>query len=83
MTPRARQLMYILAATVPAAFLFVLFPLWQIEHPGDPALILRSERHLLWNRPAHSHVDAFAMAIPVIAVIVVAVALCVLAMRNE
>jgi len=75
--------MYILAGTLPGVSLFVLFPLWQIEHPADASLILRSERHLLWNRPAHSHVDAVAMAIPVIAIVIVAIALFSVALRND
>ena len=83
MTRRARQFLYILAATVPAASSFVFFPLWQIEHPADPSLILRNERHLLWNRPAHAHVDSIAMAIPVLAIIIVAIALFVVALRKE
>jgi len=80
---RARQFIYILAGAVPGASLFVLFPLWQIEHPFDASLILRSERHFLWNRPVHAHVDPVAMAIPVIAIVIVAVALFLVALRNE
>lgn len=75
--------MYILAGTIPGASLFVLFPLWQIEHPADASLILGSERHLLWHRPAHAHVDPVAMAIPVVAILIVAIALFVVALRTE
>ena len=80
---RARQLLFTLAASVPGISLFVLFPLWRIEHPGDPSLILRSERHLLWNRPLHAHLDAGATIIPVIAIIVVAIALVLVTLNND
>ena len=65
-----------------AAF-FLLFPPWQIEHPGDPSLILGSERHLIWNRPLHAHLDPMAMAIPVIALAVVAIAIVVVTVYHE
>ncbi len=75
--------MYIVAVAIPGVSLFLLFPLWQIEHPADPSLIIRSERHLLWNRPAHAHVDPIAMVIPVLAILIVTAALFVVALRND
>jgi hypothetical protein len=83
MTRRFRQLLCILAISVPSAAFFVLIPPWQIEHPSDPALILRTERHFLWSAPNHVHLDPVAMAIPVIAIAIVAIALIALAVYNE
>lgn len=67
----------ILALSLPAAAFFVVLPQWQIEHPSDSALILRSERHWLWHAPVHAHVDPAAMLIPVLAIAIVAIALLV------
>lgn len=61
-----------------AAGFFVVFPQWQIEHPHDASLILRGERHLLWSAPIHAHVDLATIAIPVLAIMIVAIALLVL-----
>ena len=72
----------ILFLAVPAALLFILFPDWQIEHPGDPGLVLRSERHLLWHSPAHAHLDPAAMWIPVLAIAIIACALMVLVINE-
>jgi len=69
--------------SIPAAAFFVVMPQWQIEHPGDSSLILRTERHWLWRAPAHAHLDFGAIVIPVLAVAVVAIALLVVAMYQE
>jgi len=58
-------------------------PQWQIEHPGDASLVLRSERHWLWRAPAHAHLDPMAIAIPVLAILLVATALLVVAFYKE
>jgi hypothetical protein len=74
----------ILVLSVPSALFFVLFPQWQIEHPGDPGLVLRSERHFLWHAPAaHAHLDPASMWIPVLAIGIIASALIVLAFNAE
>jgi hypothetical protein len=83
MVRRSWQLLSILATTVFGAAFFLLFPPWQIEHPTDPTLVLRSERHLLWNRPLHAHLDPVAMAVPVIAILVVAIAIAVVTVYHE
>jgi len=83
MTRRFRQTLCILVVSVPSAAFFCLVPAWQIEHPSDPLLILRAERHLLWRPPLHAHLDPVGMAIPVIAILVVAAALLALTLYNE
>lgn len=83
MKRRAWQLFSTVALSVSGAAFFVLFPPWQIEHPSDPALVLRSERHLIWNPPVHSHLDPVAMAVPVIAILVVTIAIVVVTMYHE
>ena len=83
MTRHRWQVLSIVAISVFGTAFFLLFPPWQIEHPTDPTLVLRSERHLLWNRPLHAHLDPVAMAIPVIAVLVVAIAIVVVTVYQE
>lgn len=83
MTRRTWQVFSIVALSLFSAAFFLLFPPWQIEHPSDPTLVVRSERHLLWNRPLHAHLDPVAMAIPVIAIIVVAIAIAVVTVYHE
>lgn len=83
MTRRPLQLLSIVALSVLGTAFFVLFPPWQIEHPSDSSLVLRSERHLLWNRPLHAHLDPVAMAVPVIAILVVAIAIAVVTVYHE
>jgi hypothetical protein len=83
MTRRFRQMLCIVVLTVPSAAFFVLMPAWQIEHPSDPSLIMRAERHLLWRPPVHAHLDPVGIAIPVIAILVVAAALLALSIYNE
>lgn len=73
----------ILVVTIPSASFFVAMPQWQIEHPGDPSLILRTERHWLWRPPAHAHLEPTAIVIPVLAIAFVAVALVVVALYQE
>ena len=73
----------ILGLSVPAALFFILFPQWQIEHPADPGLVLRTERHLLWHSPAHAHLDIAAVWIPVLAIAIVAGALMVLMLNGD
>jgi hypothetical protein len=82
MNRRRLRLAMILILAVPAALLFILFPDWQIEHPADAGLVLRSERHLLWHSPAHAHLDAAAIWIPVLAIAIIACALVVLVMNE-
>jgi hypothetical protein len=83
MRRRRSQLVVAVVLTALGAGFFLLFPPWQIEHPSDASLILRSERHLIWNRPLHAHLDPVAMAIPVIAIVVVAVAIAVVTVYHE
>ena len=83
MSRRALQSIAVLVLSIPAAAYFVLLPQWRIEHPSDTSLILRSERHWLWQAPAHAHLDATAMAVPVIAILVVAIALLVVLQQTE
>lgn len=75
--------MLLVVLSVVSSACFVVFPLWQIEHPGDASLVLRSERHLLWQRPQHAHLDAAAIAFPVLAIAIVATALLALRVHNE
>ena len=44
-------------ALIVAMLVVMLFPNWNIEHPADPSLTVRDERHVLWRQPAHSHLD--------------------------
>lgn len=83
MTHRAWRLLSTVALTVFGAAFFLLFPAWQIEHPTDANLIVRSERHLIWNRPLHAHLDPMAIAIPVIAIVVVAMAIVIVTVYRE
>ena len=83
MRRRTWSLLSTVVLTVFGAAFFFLFPPWQIEHPSDPTLILRSERHLIWNRPLHAHLDPMAIAIPMIAVVVVAIAIAVVTVYHE
>ena len=70
-----------MATSFVAAAYFVLFPSWQIEHPTDASLVLRGERHLLWQAPSHAHLDAGAIAIPVLAIAIVATALIIVVLH--
>ncbi len=83
MKRRTWQLVLTVTLTVFGASFFLLFPPWQIEHPSDPSLIVRSERHLIWDRPLHAHLDPVAIAIPVIAILVVATAISVVTVYHE
>jgi len=83
MSRRALYAMLLVVLSVVSTAYFVIFPLWQIEHPGDASLILRSERHLLWQPPQHAHLDLAAIGIPVLAILIVAAALLVVALRND
>lgn len=77
------QSILVVALSIPAAAYFVVLPQWQIEHPSDSSLILRNERHLLWNAPAHAHVDPVAIAIPVLAIAIVVIALLVVIRHGD
>jgi hypothetical protein len=83
MSRRALQSILIVALSIPAAAYFVVLPQWQIEHPSDSALILRSERHWVWQAPAHAHLDPAAMAIPVLAIAIVVIALLVVIQHSD
>jgi hypothetical protein len=83
MSRRALYRMLLVVLSVVSSACFVVFPLWQIEHPGDASLVLRSERHPLWQRPLHAHLDPAAIAIPVLAIAVVATALLTLRVHND
>jgi hypothetical protein len=83
MKRRRWQLFSTVLLTMLGAAFFLLFPPWQIEHPSDPNLIVRSERHLIWNPPIHAHLDPVAIAIPVIAIVVVAIAIGVVTVYHE
>jgi hypothetical protein len=80
---RSLSVLLIAVLGIPAAAFFVTMPQWQIEHPGDPSLILRAERHWLWQAPAHAHLDLGAIVIPVLAICVVAIALLMVALYQE
>jgi len=80
---RSRWLLLVTVLSILAAAFFIGMPQWQIEHPGDSSLILRTERHWLWRAPAHAHLDFGAIVIPVLAIAVVAIALLVVAMYQE
>ena len=83
MNRRTLTVVLIVVLSVPATAFFVAMPQWQIEHPGDASLVLRSERHWLWRAPAHAHLDPMAIAIPVLAILLVATALLVVAFYKE
>ena len=83
MNRRALQSILIVALSLPAAAFFVLLPQWQIEHPSDASLVLRSERHWLWQAPAHAHLEASAIAVPVFAILIIVVALLVVIRQGE
>jgi hypothetical protein len=83
MSRRALQSVLIVALSIPAAAYFVVLPQWQIEHPGDASLILRSERHWVWQAPAHAHLDPAGMAIPVLAIAIVVIALLVVIQHSD
>jgi hypothetical protein len=83
MSRRLLQSIAVLVLSVPAAAYFVILPQWRIEHPNDASLILRNERHWLWQGPAHAHVDATAMAVPVIAIAIVVIALLIVLQHTE
>ena len=82
MTRRAKQSMIALLLSMAAMF-FIVFPQWQIEHPNDASLILRDERHFLWQAPVHAHVDLATIAIPVLAIVIVAIALFTVSSHNN
>jgi hypothetical protein len=73
----------IVLLSVPSAAFFAAMPPWQIEHPGDASLILRSERHWLWRPPAHAHLDPSGIIVPVLAIAFVAGALLAVALYKE
>jgi len=75
MDRRALQSLVILVISIPTAAFFVLLPQWQIEHPGDASLVLRSERHWLWQAPEHAHLDPAGIVIPILAIAIVVFAL--------
>lgn len=83
MSRRALYRMLLVILSVVSSACFVVFPLWQIEHPGDASLVLRSERHLLWQHPRHAHLDPAAIAFPVLAIAIVATALLALRVHND
>lgn len=83
MSRRALQSFVIVALSIAAAAYFVVLPQWQIEHPSDSSLILRSERHWVWQAPAHAHLDPAAMAIPVLAIAIVVIALLVVIQHSD
>jgi hypothetical protein len=83
MSRRTIQSGLTLALSLPAAVYFILLPQWEIEHPGDSSLVLRNERHWLWQAPAHSHLDPAAMLIPVLAIGIVVLALLLLIRQAE
>ena len=83
MVRRNLRALLLLATSFVAAAYFVLFPLWQIEHPTDASLVLRGERHLLWQAPSHAHLDAAAIAIPVLAIAIVATALIIMVLHSS
>ena len=83
MNRRALQSILILVLSVPAAAYFVVLPQWEIEHPSDSSLVLRSERHWLWRAPVHAHLALGAIAIPVLAIAIVAIALLVVIQQTE
>jgi hypothetical protein len=80
---RSISALLIVLVSIPVAAFFVVMPQWQIEHPGDSSLVLRAERHWLWQAPAHAHLDAAAIVIPVLAISIVAIALMVVALYRE
>ena len=82
MARRAMQSLLLVACSITAAAYFVLFPIWDIEHPTDSSLVLRGERHLLWQGPVHAHLDAAAIAIPVLAIAIVAIALLIVILHR-
>ena len=83
MTRRALQSLLIVALSLPLAAYFVVLPQWRIEHPSDSSLILRNERHWIWQAPAHAHLDPSAMAIPVVAIVIVVIALLLVIRQAE
>ena len=83
MARRTLRALLLLAFSFAAAAYFVIFPLWQIEHPTDSSLVLRGERHLLWQAPIHAHLDAAAIAIPVLAIAIVATALIIVILHSD
>ena len=83
MSRRALYTILLVVLSVASSAYFVIFPLWQIEHPGDASLVIRSERHLLWQPPHHAHLDLASIGIPVLAIIIVATALLVVGLRND
>lgn len=82
MARRTVQSVLLVVLSVAAAMYFVVFPLWDVEHPTDASLVLHRERHLLWHGPLHAHVDAAAMAIPILAIAIVATALLMVISHN-
>ncbi|HWY70752.1 MAG TPA: hypothetical protein VNX88_18940 [Terriglobales bacterium] len=83
MKRRSLSVLLIAILSIPAAAFFIAMPQWQIEHPGDSSLILRTERHWLWRAPVHAHLDVGAIVIPVLAISVVAIALLMVALYQE
>jgi hypothetical protein len=83
MSRRALYTMLLVVLSVASSAYFVIFPLWQMEHPGDASLVIRSERHLLWQPPLHAHLDLASIGIPVLAILIVATALLVVGLRND
>ncbi|PYY00189.1 MAG: hypothetical protein DMG64_11535 [Acidobacteria bacterium] len=80
---RTLSVVLILVLCIPAAAFFIAVPQWQIEHPGDPTLILRTERHWLWRAPARAHLESSAIIVPVLAIAFVAGALLAVALYQE
>ena len=82
MARRTVQSLVLIVLSFATAAYFVIFPMWDIEHPTDSSLVLRGERHLLWRGPIHAHLDAAAIAIPVLAIAIVATALMIVILHN-
>lgn len=80
---RSLSVVLIVVLSIPAAAFFVAMPPWQIEHPADSTLILRTERHWLWRAPAHAHLEPTAIVVPVLAIALMALALMAVALHQE
>jgi hypothetical protein len=81
-----RRILYassVLVLSLAGVAFFVCFPLWQIEHPVDASLVVRGERHWLWQPPTHAHIDPSTIVIPVLAIAVVTAALLVSFLQKD
>jgi hypothetical protein len=73
-----RQGIFLVVAAACLA-LMLLLPRWEIQHPADPSLVIRTEHHWLWKAPSHARVDSLDTIFNCLIVVLIATPVLVLA----